>query len=105
MSSPSPSFISVAPVKSHRSDKVSFLLNPYIGASNIFTLIFPLTLFIAKAFTTCCSTSAIINKLLLFLIMYSSTPCIFLMFSILDSTINTKGLSSSAVPFSLLFIK
>jgi len=45
----------------------------------------------------CGSTSAITNKDLLFFITYSSTFCIFLTFSISDSTNKINGLSNSAV--------
>ena len=105
ISSPKSSFIIVAPVNIERSSNVSFLLIPYTGASITFTFILPLTLFIAKADNTCWLTSAIISKDLLFLITCSKTPCIFLMFSISDSTNKTKGLSNSAVLDSLFVTK
>ena len=105
ISSPRSSLISVAPVTAHRSLSTSFLLIPYTGASIMLTFILPFVLFIASAETTCWSTSAMISKLLPFLIIYSKTDCIFLILGICDSTIKTNGLSSSAVPFSLLVIK
>ena len=105
ISSPRSSLISVAPVTAHRSLNTSFLLIPYTGASMILTFMLPFVLFIASAETTCWSTSAMISKLLPFLITYSKTDCIFLTLGICDSTIKTNGFSSSAVPFSLLVIK
>ena len=49
----------------------------------------PFVLFIASAETTCWSTSAMISKLLPFLITYSKTDCIFLTLGICDSTIKS----------------
>ena len=105
ISSPKSSFTKVAPVTAHKSESTSFLLIPYTGASIILTFILPFFLFIAKAETTWGSTSAIIKRLLLLFITYSSIDCIFLTLGICDSTIKIKGLSSSAVPFSKLVIK
>ena len=105
ISSPKSSLTKVAPVTAHKSDSTSFLLIPYTGASTMLTFIFPFFLFIANAETTCGSTSAIIKRLLLLFITYSSIDCIFLTLVIWDSTIRIKGLSSSDVPFSKLVIK
>ena len=105
ISSPKSSLISVAPVTAHRSLNTSFLLIPYTGASIMLTFIFPFVLFIARAETTWGSTSAMIRRLLPFLIINSRTDWIFRTLGITDSTIRTNGFSSSAVPFCLLVIK
>ena len=105
ISSPKSSFIIVAPVNKARSSKVSLLLTPYIGASIILIFILPFILFIASADTTCCSASPIIRSGLLFFITYSNIDWIFLIFSMLFSTINTRGFSNSAECVSWLVIK
>ena len=104
-SSPSSSFITLAPTKNAKSSHVSSLVGPKPGKSIIFTLILPFTLFISKAALTCCSTGATINNDLLFFITCSNTFCILRMLGISDVTINTNGLSSSQTCLSLSVTK
>ena len=104
-SSPSSSFITVAPVKTARSSHVSFLVTPKPGKSIIFTLIFPLVLFINIADLTCCDTGATISIDLLFCMACSNTICILRILGISDMHIKTNGLSSSQACFSTLVIK
>ena len=52
-SSPSSSFITLAPTRKARSATVSFLVGPKPGKSTILILILPLTLFINNAAFTC----------------------------------------------------
>ena len=100
-SSPNCSLIIVAPVRSARSSKVSCFVGPKPGRSIIFTLILPLTLLASNVWYGCCSISATINKDLFFLIACSKIDCMRLILGIGDVTINTSGLSSSAIPLSL----
>jgi len=104
-SSPSCSLITLAPTRNARSATVSSLVGPKPGRSIMFTLMLPFTLFIHKAAFTCWSTGATISNGRLVFITCSNTVCIFLMFGISEDTINTNGLSSSAICLSLSVTK
>ena len=104
-SSPRSSFIIVAPVSKDKSSSSCFLFTPYVGASTTLTFILPFILFIARADKTPFSKSPIISKGLLFFITYSSTVCICLIVSTLDSINSTNGFSSSAEAVSAFVMK
>ena len=81
-SSPSSSFITLAPVTAAKSATVSSFVGPKPGKSIKLTFILPLTLLANNAALGCCSSSPTINKDLFCFIQYSNTVCIFLMLGI-----------------------
>jgi hypothetical protein len=105
ISSPSDSFITLAPETIARSSTVSSLVGPKPGASIIFNFILPFTWFANKADLGVSSTLPTINRDLFCFITYSNILCILLMFLIGEYAINIYGLSNSETSLSLSVIK
>ena len=100
-SSPSSSFITLAPVTIAKSSIVSCFVGPKPGRSIKLTFMLPFTLFVSKAALGCCSKLPTISSDLFFFIQCSNIFCILRILGIADDVINISGLSSSATPLSL----
>ena len=105
ISSPSDSFITLAPVTIARSSIVSSFVGPKPGASTIFNFILPFTWLANKADFGVSSTLPTISSGLFCFITYSSILCILLIVLIGEHAINMYGLSSSETSLSLSVIK